>query len=101
MREIVIVGAGAMGCLFAARLVEAGAEVTLVHVYSTLQAASEPELLGWRGSQYPVEPLRDYLESQPWDKTPPAPALPPQVVAGTRQRYLDAYRLLTGRELAL
>jgi nucleotide-binding universal stress UspA family protein len=40
----------------------AGAEVTLVHVYSTLQAASDPELLGWRGGQYLVEPLRDYLD---------------------------------------
>jgi nucleotide-binding universal stress UspA family protein len=39
----------------------AGAEVTLVNVYSTLQAVSDPELLGWRGGQYLVEPLRDYL----------------------------------------
>ena len=41
--------------------------------------------------------VRNYLESQPWDKTPPAPALPADVVRGTRQRYLEAYEKLTGR----
>lgn len=45
--------------------------------------------------------VRDYLTSQPWDKTPPAPTLPPEVVQGTRERYLEAYRLLTGKALAL
>ena len=45
--------------------------------------------------------VRNYLESQPWDKTPPAPTLPDEVVKGTRKRYLEAYELLTGRELAL
>lgn len=42
--------------------------------------------------------VRNYLEAQPWDKTPPAPALPDEVVAGTRQRYLEAYERLTGRK---
>jgi phosphoribosylaminoimidazole-succinocarboxamide synthase len=41
--------------------------------------------------------VRNWLESQPWDKTPPAPALPEEVVAGTRRRYVEAYELLTGR----
>ncbi len=45
--------------------------------------------------------VRNWLESQPWDKTPPAPRLPDEVVAGTRQRYLEAYEKLTGRTLAL
>lgn len=45
--------------------------------------------------------VRNYLESQPWDKTPPAPKLPDEVVQGTRKRYLEAYHLLTGRELTL
>jgi phosphoribosylaminoimidazole-succinocarboxamide synthase len=40
--------------------------------------------------------VRNWLEAQPWDKRPPAPALPPDVVAGTRQRYVEAYELLTG-----
>ena len=44
--------------------------------------------------------VRNWLESQPWEKTPPAPALPDQVVQGTRQRYIEAYELLTGRKWA-
>ena len=43
--------------------------------------------------------VRNWLESQPWDKTPPAPALPADVVQGTRQRYVEAYTLLTGDQL--
>ncbi len=45
--------------------------------------------------------LRDYLESTGWDKSPPAPPLPPTVVEQTAQRYLTAYRLLTGEDLRL
>jgi phosphoribosylaminoimidazole-succinocarboxamide synthase len=45
--------------------------------------------------------VRNYLESQPWDKTPPAPALPAEVVEGTRRRYLEAYERLTGKSLQL
>ncbi len=43
--------------------------------------------------------VRDYLEAIGWDKTPPGPALPEKVVAKTTEKYLDAYRRLTGREL--
>jgi len=42
--------------------------------------------------------VRDWLESTGWDKTPPAPELPPDVVAKTRQKYIAAYRQLTGHE---
>ncbi|MBC7329950.1 phosphoribosylaminoimidazolesuccinocarboxamide synthase [bacterium] len=42
--------------------------------------------------------VRDYLESINWDKTPPAPPLPKEVVEGTAQRYLAAYRRLTGKD---
>ena len=45
--------------------------------------------------------VRNWLETQPWDKTPPAPALPDDVVQGTRNRYLEAYVQLTGKTLAL
>ena len=45
--------------------------------------------------------VRNWLERQPWDKSPPAPALPADVVDGTRRRYLEAYQRLTGRHLAL
>jgi phosphoribosylaminoimidazole-succinocarboxamide synthase len=40
--------------------------------------------------------VRDWLESQPWDKTPPGPVLPGEVVQRTRDRYLDVYERLTG-----
>jgi phosphoribosylaminoimidazole-succinocarboxamide synthase len=44
--------------------------------------------------------VRDYLEAIRWNKQPPVPSLPDDVVARTREKYLDAYRRLTGRELA-
>ena len=62
----------------------------------------------WPASQYnPGGPqpsfdkqfVRDYLERIRWPKTPPGPELPPEVVASTRAKYREAYRLLTGREL--
>lgn len=43
--------------------------------------------------------VRDHLESLDWDKTPPAPALPADVVARTRAKYLEAFERLTGRSL--
>ncbi|MGI8786765.1 MAG: phosphoribosylaminoimidazolesuccinocarboxamide synthase [Pyrinomonadaceae bacterium] len=44
--------------------------------------------------------VRDYLETLDWNKRPPAPALPPEIVEATTARYLDAYRILTGKELS-
>ncbi len=43
--------------------------------------------------------VRDYLETLDWNKQPPAPVLPVEVVAGTRAKYLDAYTRLTGKTL--
>jgi phosphoribosylaminoimidazole-succinocarboxamide synthase len=43
--------------------------------------------------------VRDHLETLDWDKTPPAPALPSEIVAKTQAKYLEAYRLLTGASL--
>src|SRR5581483_2330386 len=40
--------------------------------------------------------VRDYCESLGWDKTPPGPELPEQVVVGTRARYVEAFERLTG-----
>ena len=40
--------------------------------------------------------VRDWLETQPWDKTAPGPALPDEVVAGTRARYVEAFERITG-----
>ncbi|MFQ5897915.1 MAG: phosphoribosylaminoimidazolesuccinocarboxamide synthase [Candidatus Methylomirabilia bacterium] len=43
--------------------------------------------------------VRDHLEALPWSKQPPAPELPPDVIRRTTEKYLEAYRLLTGRSL--
>jgi phosphoribosylaminoimidazole-succinocarboxamide synthase len=44
--------------------------------------------------------VRDYLEEIRWNKQPPAPALPPEVAHKTSDKYVEAYRRLSGRELA-
>ena len=44
--------------------------------------------------------VRDYLERIGWNKQPPGPELPPDVVAATREKYREAYRQLTGHELS-
>ena len=43
--------------------------------------------------------VRDHLESIGWDRNPPAPRLPDEIVEGTRKRYLDIFKRLTGRTL--
>ena len=62
----------------------------------------------WSAGDYqegrPQDPMdkqfvRDFLEGSDWDKTPPPPALPEKVVAGTTERYLDVYRRITGAAL--
>jgi phosphoribosylaminoimidazole-succinocarboxamide synthase len=47
-------------------------------------------------ASYDKQYVRDWLERQPWTKTPPGPALPPDVVAGTRARYVAAFERITG-----
>ncbi len=49
---------------------------------------------------YDKQYVRDYLEQIGWNKQPPAPTLPPDVVANTRGKYVEAFRRLTGRDLA-
>lgn len=48
---------------------------------------------------YDKQYVRDYLEEIRWNKQPPAPALPPEVARRTSEKYVEAYRQLTGREL--
>ena len=44
--------------------------------------------------------VRDWAAGSGWDKTPPAPAIPDDVVAGTRERYVEAYERITGAAFA-
>jgi phosphoribosylaminoimidazole-succinocarboxamide synthase len=60
-------------------------------------AAYEP---GHPQPSYDKEFVRDWLEGQPWDKTPPGPELPAEIVAGTRERYVAAYEKITGASFA-
>jgi phosphoribosylaminoimidazole-succinocarboxamide synthase len=59
---------------------------------------------GWEPGATPPafdkQPLRDWLEATGWDKTPPPPSLPPDVVDATRSRYVEAYERLTGDRFA-
>jgi len=50
---------------------------------------------------YDKQYVRDYLEQIHWNKQPPAPALPQEVARRTSEKYLEAYRQLTGRELEI
>ena len=56
---------------------------------------------GGAQASYDKQFVRDYLESIHWDKNPPAPALPEDVVRKTREKYIQAYRQLSGKELEL
>ena len=60
-------------------------------------AAYEP---GHPQPSYDKQFVRDWLEGQPWDKTPPGPELPADIVAGTRERYVAAYEKITGASFA-
>jgi phosphoribosylaminoimidazole-succinocarboxamide synthase len=46
------------------------------------------------------QPVRDYLDGLDWDKQPPPPPLPPEVVDSTRARYVEAYERISGRRFA-
>ncbi|TVL98720.1 MAG: phosphoribosylaminoimidazolesuccinocarboxamide synthase [Candidatus Brocadia sp. WS118] len=48
---------------------------------------------------YDKQFIRDYLESIHWDKKPPAPALPSEIIQKTSEKYLNAYKALTGKNL--
>ena len=62
----------------------------------------------WDAAQYTVgrsqpsldkQPVRDWLVASGWNKEPPAPMLPPEVIEATTSRYVEAYQRLTGRTL--
>ncbi len=49
---------------------------------------------------YDKQPVRDWLEATGWDKRPPPPPLPAEVVAATQARYVEIYERLSGRSFA-
>jgi phosphoribosylaminoimidazole-succinocarboxamide synthase len=51
-------------------------------------------------ASYDKQYVRDWLLAQSWDKTPPGPELPPDVVEGTRARYVEAFERITGASFA-
>jgi phosphoribosylaminoimidazole-succinocarboxamide synthase len=55
---------------------------------------------GTNPPSYDKQPVRDWLEGSGWDKTPPPPALPAEVVQATSDRYVTAYERICGRRLA-
>ena len=56
-------------------------------------ASYEP---GRAQASYDKQYVRDWLDAQGWDRTPPGPELPDEIVAGTRARYVEAYERITG-----
>lgn len=61
--------------------------------------AAETYAPGKSQTSFDKQFVRDYLETLDWNKQPPAPALPVEIVEATTSRYLEAYRFLTGKEL--
>ncbi len=60
---------------------------------------ADQHALGISPPSFDKQFVRDYLETLTWDKTPPAPPLPPEVVRRTSEKYLEAFEQLTGRAL--
>jgi phosphoribosylaminoimidazole-succinocarboxamide synthase len=58
----------------------------------------------WRPGTTPPsfdkQPLRDYLDGLDWDKAPPPPPLPPEVIDATSRRYVEGYERITGRDFS-
>ena len=52
-------------------------------------------------SSFDKQYVRDWLDAEGWDHTPPAPHLPDDVIANTRARYVEAFERITGRPLAV
>jgi phosphoribosylaminoimidazole-succinocarboxamide synthase len=55
--------------------------------------------VGQSQPSYDKQPVRDWLVQSGWNKEPPAPMLPPEVIQATTRRYREAYERLTGKKL--
>ena len=79
-----------------------GGELLLIDEALTPDSSRYWEAASWRPGEEPVsfdkQFVRDWLDASGWDREGPPPELPPEVVAGTRERYLEAFRRLTSRE---
>jgi phosphoribosylaminoimidazole-succinocarboxamide synthase len=80
-------------------------ELTLIDELLTPDSSRYWDATRWKPGHNPPsfdkQFVRDWLATSGWDKQPPAPELPAAVVAGTLDRYGEAYRRLTGSEPAL
>jgi len=83
--------------------VEGSAELILADEVLTPDSSRYWSAEDWSPGSTPQgfdkQPLRDYLESLDWDKRPPPPALPAEVVEATAHRYREAYERICGRSL--
>ena len=68
----------------------------------TPRATGPPTATRWAAAQpsFDKQYVRDWATASGWDKKPPAPAIPEDVVAGTRARYVEAYERITGEPFA-
>jgi phosphoribosylaminoimidazole-succinocarboxamide synthase len=80
-------------------------ELLLIDEVLTPDSSRYWEAEAWRPGEEPVsfdkQFVRNWLDSSGWDHESPPPPLPPEVIAGTRERYLEAFRRLTGGEPVL
>ena len=80
-------------------------ELLLIDEVLTPDSSRYWEADAWRPGEEPVsfdkQFVRNWLDSSGWDHESPPPPLPPEVIEGTRERYLEAFRRLTGGEPAL
>ena len=90
--------AGGADKLLAASLAAASSPPVLAATLANFRGIAERLLVVTRADNLP---LRDWLSATGWDKTPPPPALPAEVIAETQKKYLEAYELLTGSPLQL
>ncbi|MFQ5554755.1 MAG: phosphoribosylaminoimidazolesuccinocarboxamide synthase [Acidimicrobiia bacterium] len=95
--------AGARGIILADTMLGFGVvgdEIPLIDEVLTPDSSRYWPVEAWApGATMPSldkQPLRDWLETKTWDKTPPPPTLPPAVIAATRSRYVEAYERLSG-----
>lgn len=82
----------------------AGGDLILIDEVLTPDSSRYWPADSWQpGSEVPSfdkQYVRDWLDSTGWDRNPPAPALPAEVIEGTRTRYVEAYERITGQSFA-